>query len=150
MEQRALADKLLDLAEHHSSNIAERWYESVNTNPRTISHRIVSKEKLVHRAQSFYRNLKRLFFAENPYQEVLQFLERTSYVEDTIADVVPLPEALYALVMMRRHIWLYAEMQALFNTALDMYQAVQSINRTMLIFDYAMYIVAQKYGEKTG
>ena len=138
MEQRTLVDKLLDLAEYHSSNIAERWYESVSTNARTISHHSIDKKKLAHRAQSFYRNLKRLFFAEDPYQEVLQFLERTSYVEDTIADGISLPEALYALVMMRRHIWLYAETQALFNTALDMYQAVQSINRTLLIFDYAI------------
>jgi hypothetical protein len=150
MEHRALADKLLFLAERHSSNIAKRWYESVSTNPRTISYHSIDREKLVHRAQSFYRNLKKLFFAENPYQEVLQFLERMSHVEDTIADGIPLPEALYALVMMRRHIWLYAEMQALFNTALEMYQAVQSINRTLLIFDYAMHIVAQKYGEMTG
>ena len=149
MERRALADKLLDLAEYRSGDIAERWYESVNGSPRTLSYHSVPKERLTRRARSFYSNLKRLYFAEDPYTEVLRFLERMSYVEDTMADGVPLPEALYALVIMRRHIWLYAEMQALFNTALDMYQAVQSINRTLLIFDYAMYIVAQKYDEMT-
>jgi hypothetical protein len=147
MEHQTLTNKLLDLAEYRSGKIAERWYDSIITNPRTISYHSINKERLIHRAQSFYSNLKWLYLAEDPYQEVLQFLERTSYVVQTMDDGTPLPDALYALVMMRRHIWLYAEMQALFNTALDMYQAVESINRTLLIFDYAMYILAQKYGE---
>ena len=85
MEKRAFADKLLDLAEYHSSNIAALWYDSVSTNQRTISYHSVNKEKLILCAQSFYGNLKRLYLAGNPYQEVLRFLERTSYVEDTMA-----------------------------------------------------------------
>jgi len=46
---------------------------------------------------------------------------------------------------MRRHIWLYAEFEALFTTSLEMHQQVESINRTLLLFDYATYIVAEEY-----
>ena len=37
----------------------------------------------------------------------------------TSAKEIPLEEAIYALIMMRRHLWLYADFQALFLTALD-------------------------------
>jgi hypothetical protein len=148
MEQRVLADKLLDLSQNHAKTIAEQWYSAVTTNPRTSSFRKIPKDRLIAQAESFFANLKRLYFADNPYREMQQFLERTEYVEYTHSLHVPLHENIYALIMMRRHIWLYAETQAMFNTSLDMWQALESINRTLLLFDYALSILAQKYAEK--
>jgi len=49
---------------------------------------------------------------------------------------------------MRRHIWLFAELQGrFFNVATDIFQAVENINRTFLLFDYAIYAVTEKYQE---
>jgi hypothetical protein len=145
MDRRAFADKMLDIAENRASEIAERWYRSMSANARVPTYCSIPKQELIAKAISFYQNLKHLYFAENPYQAVLQSLEKTRYVEEAYANGIPLPEVIYGLIMMRRHIWLYADIQALYNTPLDMYQAVQSINRTLLLFDYAMHIVTQKY-----
>lgn len=147
MVHRAFADKLLDLAEHRAEEIAEHWYKSVSKNPRTPSYHSLPKEMCISQAAAFYKSLKQLYFADNPYDEVLKLLERTQFVEDTYAKGILLPEAVYALIMMRRHIWLYAELQALFVTSVDMYQALESVNRTILLFDYAVYIVTRKYYE---
>ncbi len=146
---RALADKLLDLAYLHAKEIAVRWHEALVANPRTPSYHSLPKERLVLQAVSFYKELKELYFVENSYQEVLRFLERTRYVEDMYGEGVPPHEAIYALTLMRRHMWLYAELQALFTTASDMFQAMESINRALLLFDYAQYIVVQKYHDLT-
>ena len=43
--------------------------------------------------------------------------------------------------------WLYAEFQAIFMTALDQYKAVESITRTIRLFDQGIYIISKKYGE---
>ena len=100
---------------------------------------------------SFYKNLKQMYFAKNPYEEVSQFLKRKRYVEVTCAEDIPLQEAIYALILMRRHIWLFSELQGLVSTtAIDMYQMVESINRVVLLFDYAIYTVAQQYQERFG
>jgi ABC-type multidrug transport system permease subunit len=48
---------------------------------------------------------------------------------------------------MRRHLWLYAEFQGTFVTALEKQQAVESLNRTILLFDYVSYQVIEKYQE---
>ena len=119
MTYRAFADKLLDLCEHRGEEIAERWYKAVSENPRTPSYHSFPQKECISRAASVYRNLKQAFFAENPYQEVTELLERVHYVEDFYAKGIPLPEVIYGLIMMRRHIWLYAELQALFSTPID-------------------------------
>jgi hypothetical protein len=144
---RAVADRLLDLCEYRAEDIAKRWYKDVSVNPRTSSYHSIPKERCVPQAVSLYKNLRRMYFAEQPYQEVLQFLKWKQYVEITYGESIPLHEAIYALILMKRHIWLYAELQAVFSTVIDMYQALESVNRTVLLFDYAIYIVAQQYKE---
>jgi len=144
---RPVADRLLDLCDYRAEEIVRRWYKDVSANRRTSSYHSLPKERCVPQAVSLYKNLRRMYFAEHPYQEVLQFLERKQYVENTYGEGIPLHEAIYALILMKRHIWLYAEFQAVFSTVLDMYQALESVNRTVLLFDYAIYIVVQKYKE---
>ncbi|MEN6422615.1 MAG: hypothetical protein ABFD76_11795 [Smithella sp.] len=58
---------------------------------------------------------------------------------------MPLHEALYALILMRRHMWLYAEFQSLFNVDVEHRLAVESLSRTILMFDYIMYVVTRKF-----
>lgn len=147
MEPRILIDKLLDLSKNHARTIAEQWHKALVTNSRTVSFRKLSREELISMAESFYFHLKDLYFVETPYPQVQKYFETTEYIEYTHAKGIPLHENIYALIMMRRQIWLYADNQAIFNTSLDMWHGVQSINRTLLLFDYAITILAQKYAE---
>jgi hypothetical protein len=48
---------------------------------------------------------------------------------------------------MRRHIWLYAEFQTLFISAVEQQQAIESLSRTILLFDYATYVITERYQE---
>ena len=43
--------------------------------------------------------------------------------------------------------WLYAEFQSLFNVEVDHRQAVESLSRSMLMFDYIMYVVSMKFSK---
>jgi hypothetical protein len=58
---------------------------------------------------------------------------------------IPAKETIYALILMRRHIWLYAEFQAIFTSAIDQMQALDTMGRTILLFDYASYEVTKEY-----
>jgi hypothetical protein len=62
---------------------------------------------------------------------------------------IPLEEAVYTLILLRRHIWLFADFNVVFVTTLDMHQAVESINRTIQMFDQGIFVVTRKYGELT-
>ena len=138
-------DKLLNLCTSHSEQIARAWCKAVKTNPRTPSFASIPDDDLVSEAVHFYKKLKDVFFSADRFQMLQKHFGHLA--ERTFNRDIELHEGLYALAMMKRHIWLYAEFQTLFNTGLDMYHAVESINRMVLIFDYANYAVTLKYRE---
>jgi uncharacterized protein (DUF927 family) len=141
----AYSDKLMNLAEEHAREIAEQWYKTITTNPRTRSYRKVSKYKLANQAEDFYKHGKTLYFAQSAYDAATAYFTR--FAENQIYENIPLDEAVYAVIMLRRQMWLFAEFQALFTTALDQYQATDSINRALLLTDYGIMAVIKKYAE---
>jgi hypothetical protein len=148
--ERALADRLMDMCAREAGQIAELWYKSLSSNPRTRSYRSMPKEGCLRHAVSIYRNLGQMYFADDCYKAVDHTMDVYGFAEDNFARGIPLTEVIYSLILLRRHIWLYAESQALYSTSSDMVQAVDSINRVLLIFDYATYNVSWKYKEILG
>ncbi len=142
---KVFADRLINVLEHHRREIAQQWCKAVRQNPRTPSFHNFSEEELLKRAGFFYKNLITMYFSEKPYTEVRKYF--IEYAEVSYEHRIPLHEALYALIMMRRHMWLYADFQAPFLSAMDHRQAVETINKTIRIFDHGIYIITQRYGE---
>jgi hypothetical protein len=103
-------------------------------------------EKLVPQAVKFYRNFRYIFTEPNPSWPQRNFSASTP---GPLCRRVPIHEAVYALILMRRQLWLYAEFQAVFTTAMEKHQAMESLNRTILVSDYAMYFIAKQYHELT-
>jgi hypothetical protein len=142
---KALVDKLIDTTRYNSEEISKQWSKAICTNPRTPSYHAIPEKKLTAQAVDFYKNLRAIYYSEKPYEEVRNFF--THYAEERYRDGIPLHESLYALIMMRRHLWLYADFQKPFITGLDKEHALEAINRTIRIFDHGIYIVSKKYFE---
>ena len=142
---KVFADRLINVLENHRREIAQQWCNAVRTNPRTASFNNFPEEELLKRAGYFYRKLIQMYFSEKPYTEVQKYF--SEYAEVSHQKKLPLHEALYATIMMRRHMWLYADFQAPFLSAMDNRQAVETINKTIRIFDHGIYIIAQRYCE---
>jgi hypothetical protein len=143
--QKAFADRLMDFCDQKAEQIAEQWYKSLITNPRTISCRSTPKEGCIRHATFIYKNMKRMYFSDDPYEEVKKVIDSSGWAEEQYSRRIPLSEAVYSLILLRRHVWLYAESSALFNTANEMYSVLQSTNRNLLIYDYMTYVIVQKY-----
>jgi hypothetical protein len=135
--------KLVDLTEKNADKIARQWAKDVQTNWKTYSYHEAPEEKILHEAKEFYGNFQKMFFDESPYDLAREIFGR--YAEERYREGIPLHEALYALILMRRHMWLYAEFQSLFNDELEHRQAVESLSRTILMFDYIIYSVANTF-----
>ncbi len=146
--QVSLTDKLMDISNRHSERIAELWYKSLIANPRTTSCCTLPREGLLRHASTIYRAVADMYFADNCFQTVEHVLDVSGFAEDFFARNIPLEEVLYAVVLLRRHLWLYADSQAVFSSSImDMYNALDSINRVTLVFDYVLYVTARTYGE---
>ncbi|MFZ1982580.1 MAG: hypothetical protein WAU61_14850 [Smithella sp.] len=144
---QAYAAKLIDLIELKAENIAKQWADDVMKHNRTPSYHSLPKDMVITQGINFYRLFRRMSLAENPYEEAKTF--SWIYAENFYRKKIPLQEAIYALMLMRRNLWLYAEFQGTFVTALEKQQAVESLNRTILMFDYVSYQVTEKYQELT-
>jgi hypothetical protein len=144
--QRAMVDRLIEFTEHNAELIAEQWFKAVSTHERTKAFHCLAKEACIRQAISFCKNIHKLYFAENCFESVANFMDAQGIVENFFARSIPLEEVIYSFILLRRNIWLQADLQALWNPSLmDMYQAVESNNRIILIFDYATYLAVQKY-----
>jgi hypothetical protein len=135
--------KLLDLMANNSEAMARLWAKDVIKNARTPYYHRFSEDRIVPQAADFYRKLSTVYTLKDPYPSIKAFM--TKFAEDRFREGIPLREALYAVILMRRHIWLYAEFQAIFITITEQHQALDSQTRTILIFDYIMYSLAETY-----
>jgi hypothetical protein len=142
---QAYAAKLINLIESKAENIAKQWAADVRKHNRTPSYHSLPQDMVIEQGINFYRLFRQMSLAEVPYEEAKTFSWK--YAEELYREKIPLHEALYALILMRRHLWLYAEFQGTFVTALEKQQAVESLNRTILMFDYVSYQVTEKYQE---
>ncbi len=138
--------KLLDVTEQNAEEIAKYWATDVQKNKRTTHYQNIKKEKLIVYAVDFYRNLKNLLVPENRLEFTREYFQK--YAKKCHEIGIPLQESIYGLVLMRRHMWLYADFQAIFIDALEHHQAIDSIMRTMLMTDYAVYEITQYYLEQ--
>jgi hypothetical protein len=147
MVQTVIADRLMDLCAKHAEKVAEQWYATSIQNPKTMHLCTVSQEACKRHATYIYENLGKIYFSEDINKTISSVLDATGFVEYHYVKDTPLEEVLYLLILLRRQIWLYAELQALFNNADEMYQAIQSINRLLVIFDHITFVVTSRYSD---
>jgi hypothetical protein len=141
----ALSDRLMEFTAAHSSQIAEQWYKTLSTNAKTSAFQSMPKEACLRHAAFIYKNLGEMFFSENLEKAVSKVLDIDGFVEDHFARNIPLEQVIYGLILKRRHLWLFAEFQALFEGVEDLMQMLESVNRVLIVFDYIIYLVATKY-----
>lgn len=142
---KSYATKLIEITEKNAEAIARQWYNNIKLNPKTPYYHTIPEEKAIQHALKFYSRIGKLFLSESPFEDAHVLFGQLA--EDSYRARVPLSQAIYALTLMRRHMWLYAEFQVAFMTAVDHHHAAESLNRTILMFDYATYVIALKYEE---
>jgi len=142
---KTYAIKYLELAEKHAEKIAKGWVKDVQNNPKTTTYKNLDEEAIVYQCVRFYQNFSKMFLDEKITEDVLRYFR--NYAQESYALGIPANETIYALILMRRHIWLHAEFQAIFTSAIDQMQALDTLGRTILLFDYAAYEVTKEYQE---
>jgi hypothetical protein len=135
--------KLINLVRDKGEEIAKSWAKDVRKNAKTPFYHNLSEEKILPQAIHFYEHMLEIINLPDPFSGARDYFSK--YAERLYRDGIPLNQAVYALILMRRHIWLYADFQATFITAVEQKQAIESLLRTILTFDYILYFITEKY-----
>lgn len=145
--ERMISHKLVKLVEDNADQIARKWCNVVKSHPATPAYHSLSDRECLYQAESIYRRLGHLVDYKTPKEELNQYL--IGFAEKRLDESLPLSDVIYALILMRRHLWLFAEEEAMGEyDALGLHRALEFNNRVILIFDRAIHIAAQRYEKK--
>ena len=142
---KTYAIKYVELAEQHAEKMAKRWTMDVQNNARTKTYKGLPEDRIIFQGVKFYQNFSKMFADEKISESSIKYFK--NYANESFAMGIPMDEAVYALILLRRHIWLYAEFQTIFSSGIDQRQALDTLSRTILLFDYAVYEVTKEYQE---
>ena len=141
-----VATKLVKIIEKNSSTIAERWVDDVTTLQYTRSYWNVPREELQERAESICDRIGYFLGRRLPRERLASFYKRLGQTRREQGYGVE--EVVMALMLLKRHIWLYIVQEGFLTTNLELYQALELNNRVVLYFDRAIYYVTQAYSEE--
>lgn len=136
-----VSGKLITIIQDHSSNLADQWFEKVRHSHSTPTYQTFDEKALVERVQNVYANLGK-WLEEEPSQVEKYFTELGA---ERLREGFKLSEVLSALFIAKRILWEYVLSQGLLDTALDLYQTLDLVNRVRLFFDQAAYYIAVGY-----
>jgi len=140
-----LASKLVKVIEKNSDVIAERWADDVSTLPYTRSYWNVPREELQENAARVARRMGYFLDRRMPKERLATFYRRLG--EARRAQGYQVEEVVMALMLLKRHIWLYVLQEGLLATTIELSQALTVNNRVVLYFDRAIYYVTQAWYE---
>jgi hypothetical protein len=108
---------LMRLIETHAEELTDRVIQAVRTNPRTSFLHAVSEAELKRRGFDLYHNLSR-WLAEKSEAEI-----EATYRENgrkRFREGVSLSELVYALILMKQHLWDFIRKNDLPETATNL------------------------------
>jgi len=141
-----VASKLIKVIEKNSDVIADKWVDEVTTSPYTRSYWNVSREELHERATSICDRIGYFLGRRLPKERLASFYRRVG--ESRKAQGYEVEEVVMALLLLKRHIWLFVLQEGFLSANLELYQALELNNRVVLYFDRAIYFVTQAYSRK--
>jgi len=142
-----LSQKLVELIENDADKLTKMWLEDVQKRPETPTYHTFDPNELYHRAHRVYSQLGKWISHETNKEEIAAYY--TAMGAQRRKEGFALSEVIQALIITRRYVWLKVLSEGLLDTALDMYKALDLINRVILFFDRAIYYTAKGY-EKQG
>jgi hypothetical protein len=102
---KTYAIKYVELAEQHAGRMAKRWAMDVQNNVRTKRYKELDEESIVNQGVKFYQNFSKMFAEDKIGEATLKYFR--TYAQESFKMGIPMDEAVYALILLRRHIWLY-------------------------------------------
>jgi hypothetical protein len=141
-----ISEMIVTRIKENASILTTRLIQDLLSREETKSYRTLDKDTLARRVFDVYSRLDAWLLGDKTKGEIRNHymdLGRQRFRED-----IPLEEALMALMLIKRHIWLYVQEQNFFDSTFMFHQALEFNNRVVLFFDRAIYFTAMGYQDE--
>ena len=140
-----LSDALVLMIQQRAAQIASAWLAEVRTHPSTPSYHLTELSVLRERALWALGQFGRWLRGEDRPGEVRAFYQELG--RERLAEGVPLPELLSALMLLRKQIVRTSRALNLWQRTIEVYRVLELDRRLVLFFDRAMFHTASGYQE---
>jgi len=138
-----LSDKIIELIEKNSEQIAMIWLDDVVVNKSTPSYHDFDRESLFRRANivmSHFGQWLDGIYKSNDVRSFYIELGRRRRIEG-----FELSEVISALSLIKKHVWEFAISENMWHRTIDIYKALELERRMLLFFDKATYYISIGY-----
>lgn len=137
-----LAARLIRLIEDHADELTRGLVQQLQTHPRTPAFRRFSDLEIHNRVYNVYKNLG-AWIAGKGQEEVRRHYEGLG--GRRFAEAVPLPEVIFAQMLIKNHLLNYVQTHGLGGTAVEIYSEQELRHKVEQFFDSAIYYTALGY-----
>jgi hypothetical protein len=138
-----ISRKLVEMIERDAGMLAKKWLEDVRRRPETPTYHTFDPDALYRRAHLVYSQLGKWVSYETSKEEIATHY--TALGAERRKEGFALSEVIQALILTRRYVWLKVLSDGFLETALELHQGLDLVNRVVLFFDRAIYYTAKGY-----
>jgi hypothetical protein len=135
---------LMRLIETHAEELTDQLIRAVRTSPQTTFMHDLPEAELRERVFDLYHNLGR-WLGEKGEAEIEATYREIG--QRRFREAVPLSELVYALLLVKRHLWDYVQKNDLPESAANLYGEEQLVVMVGRFFDTAVYHAVRGYEE---
>jgi len=139
--------KLVKLIEDNAEDLSKRLMKDLLSREETKGYRTLSEDLVQERVRDVYSKLGSWLSAEKHASGEIRKVY-TELGKKRFREGIPLHEVLLAFMLIKRHLWLYVREKQFFDSAYELYQALELNNRVVLFFDRVIYFVTMGYEEE--
>jgi len=140
-----IANKFVRLIEENHEEIIEHFMNDLLHNKKTVAYRKLDPQEIYEIGSRVYRELSKWVAKDLPKEEVKEYYRKLGKIR--MAEGIPASQFFQALVLLKRHMWLFVRRQ-LENEITDYKQAMEVSDRVVLFFDRAAYYMLIGYEEE--
>jgi hypothetical protein len=138
-----LSDTLVGFVSDHAAYVARLWLADVRSNRTTAGYRRLDPENLRAGCTEGLQQLGRWLEGESSEEDIKSFYRDLGRRMET--EGLEFHELLSALMLLKKHIWMHARSQGVWERPLDTYRAMELQSRFAVFFDKAMYHSARGF-----
>ncbi len=142
-----LLNRFVQLVEKDHQAITNYFMNDLLKNPDTPAYKNMERERLYETSDMIYRDLSQWISKDFDKTKIRD--RYTKLGRERLDAAVPFSQVQKALVLQKRHLWLYV-MDKLYDDKTAYMEALELNNRVALYFDRAVFYVLKAYEEQLG
>jgi len=138
-----ISEKIVGMIKENADTLTNRLCKDLLSREETKGYRKLNKDIVYERVYDVYSRLDSWLEGDKVKGEV-----RDHYMKlgvQRFHEDIPLSDVVMALMLIKRHLWLFVQEYNFFDSSFQMMQALEFNNRVVLFFDRAIYFTCIGY-----